>query len=185
MNSALETLATEIALAAPAQERLRLIFGHRCALRIEHLLEQAAVRTCLDQLGLYLRGELDAATLQQAQHAADRLANGHPGSKSIDGCGHAAVSASYAVAHALNGRALQAAAYAAYAKVYADGGYAAVAEREAFEPEFSWQVATLGRLAAAAAGAPAAPHSSSETGRTTPSARNITPLAHGGVGNSA
>ena len=171
MNSALDTLAAETGLAAPSHESLRLAFGHRCALRIEHLLEQAAVRTCLDQLGLYLRGEIEAAALKQAQQEADRLANRHPGSMSIDGCGHAAVSASYAVAHALNGRALQAAGYAAYAKVYADGGYAAVAEQESFEPEFSWQVATLRTLAAAAEG--------SETGRT--AAR----LPEVGVGNAA
>jgi hypothetical protein len=61
----------------------------------------------------------------------------------MNGCGHAAVSATYAVANAINGKALQAASYAAYATVYASGGYAAVADREAFEPEFAWQLAAL------------------------------------------
>lgn len=148
MNTALETLATEIGLAAPSNEHLRLSFGHVCALRVESLLEHADVRTCLEQLGQFLRGERDIVALGQAGRNADRFANGHPGSTSIDGCGHAAVSASYAVAHALNGRALQAAQYAAYAKVYADGGYAAVAQSEAFELEFAWQVATLRALVA-------------------------------------
>ena len=83
-----------------------------------------------------------------AQREADQLANQHRGSKSIDGCGHAAVSASYAVANAINGRALQAASYAVYAMVYAGGGYGAVAQREAFDPEFAWQVDTLRALAA-------------------------------------
>ena len=67
-------------------------------------------------------------------------------SKSIDGCGHAAVSASYAVANAVNGRALESASYAAYALVYAEGGYGAVAQHEAFDGEFSWQLSKLKSL---------------------------------------
>jgi hypothetical protein len=148
MNSALESLAAEIGLAGSPQEELRLAFGHACALRVEHLLEQQAVKTCLDKLGRYLHGELDAVAFEQVQQEAGRLANRHCGSTSIDGCGHASVSASYAVAHALNGRALQAASYSAYATVYAGGGYAAVSERDAFDSEFSWQVAALAALAA-------------------------------------
>jgi hypothetical protein len=70
----------------------------------------------------------------------------HPGSRSLDGSGHAAVSASYAVANALAGKALQAADYAAYAAVYGGGGYGAVADRASFEPEFAWQVDCLARL---------------------------------------
>lgn len=151
MNLALENLATEMALADPARERWRLAFSHACVLRVEHLLEMAAVVDGLVKLGAYLRGEIDRAALQQVQAQVDQLANRHPGSGSIDGCGHAAVSASYAVAHAVNGRALQAASYAAYATVYASGGYAAVAHRQAFEPEFAWQVATLKGLAGLAA----------------------------------
>jgi hypothetical protein len=60
----------------------------------------------------------------------------------MNGCDHAAVSATYAVANAINCKAL-AVSYAAYATVYASGGYAAVADREAFEPEFAWQLAAL------------------------------------------
>ena len=44
------------------------------------------------------------------------------GSRSIDGCGHAAV--------------------------YAQGGAAAVADRESFAPEFQWQARRLAQLAA-------------------------------------
>lgn len=98
-------------------------------------------------LGQYLNGQIDRAAFQHAQGEASRLANQHTGSKSIDGCGHAAVSATYAVANAINGKAIEAASYAAYASVYAGGGYGAVADREAFEPEFSWQVAALTALA--------------------------------------
>ena len=143
MNTELERLAAAIGLGRPECENLRLAFGHVCVNRIEHLLEEPEVIDCLQVLGRFLRGEVELPTLRQAQHEAERLANQHRGSKSIDGCGHAAVSASYAVANAITGKAMQAASYAAYAKVYADGGYAAVAEREAFEPEFSWQVSAL------------------------------------------
>ena len=55
------------------------------------------------------------------------------------------MSATYAVANALAGRALEAASYAAYATVYAYGGYA-VQDLSAFEPEHQWQVQALQRL---------------------------------------
>src|SRR6188768_3718683 len=76
-----------------------------------------------------------------------RLEFGYACALRIDGCGHAAVSGSYAVANALAGKALQAADYAAYAMVYGQGGYGAVADRQAFEPEFRWQVSCLASLA--------------------------------------
>jgi len=154
MNDALERLAQQLALAEPAHERLRLAFGHACALRIRHLLEDPEVERCVQALGACLDGPADPPRLAALAGAAARLANHHPGSKSIDGCGHAAVSATYAVAKAAAGRALEAASYAAYAIVYAQGGAAAVAERESFEPEFRWQVRALAALAAGeAAGA--------------------------------
>jgi hypothetical protein len=40
------------------------------------------------------------------------------------------------VANALAGKAFQAADYAAYAMVYGQGGYGAVADRESFKSEF-------------------------------------------------
>jgi len=147
MNQALEQLASETGLLAPENETLRLAFAHACVIRIRHLLEEPEVIECLDVLGRYLDGRASREALEHSQREADRLANQHRGSKSIDGCGHAAVSASYAVANAINGKALQAASYAAYATVYADGGYGAVSEREAFEPENSWQVAALRDMA--------------------------------------
>jgi len=147
MNQTLEQFASEIDFSGPGNERLRLVFGHRCAARIQHLLEEPEVIECLAVLGKFVEGDVDNATLDIARAGADRLANQHRGSKSIDGCGHAAVSASYAVANAINGRALQAASYAAYALVYADGGYGAVAQPEAFAYEFAWQLRTLRQLA--------------------------------------
>ncbi len=148
MNTALEILAAETGLAEPHSEALRLAFGHACVRRIAHLLEEPRVIDCLRLFGEFLGGTLDQAAFEKLKSEAAQLANQHRGSQSIDGCGHAAVSASYALANALSGRALQAASYAAYAAVYADGGYGAVAHREAFEPEFAWQVGVLRELTA-------------------------------------
>lgn len=147
MNEALERLASEIGLLDSTKEQLRLAFAYACVSRVRHLLEEPSVIECLDMLGRYLQGQVDHAALMQAKQEAARLANRHQGSKSIDGCGHAAVSASYAVANALSGKALPAASYAAYATVYAGGGYGALIERESFEPEFKWQLDTLNALA--------------------------------------
>jgi hypothetical protein len=147
MNTELDKLADAVGLLQPGNECLRLAFGHACVARIEHLLEEPEVVACLHALGAYLEGRLDAQGLARACEDAQQLASRHRGSKSIDGCGHAAVSASYAVANALSGKALQAASYAAYATVYAEGGYGAVGERAAFEPVFDWQVDTLREVA--------------------------------------
>jgi hypothetical protein len=148
MNQALERLAREIRLDEPPKERLRLEFGHACALRVKHLLEEPEALECVDALGQFIDGSIDRSALAAVAQRAAVLANQHQGSKSIDGCGHAAVSGTYAVAKALAGQALQAADYAAYAVVYGQGGYGAVADRESFEPEFQWQVSCLASLAA-------------------------------------
>ena len=151
MNQALERLARELDLAGIAQERLRLAFGHACVSRVRHLLETAEAADCLDALGSHLAGAADRERLIAVAAQAADLATRHQGSKSLDGCGHAAVSATYAVANAVAGKALEAASYAAYAAVYAQGGPAAVAEPESFEVEFAWQVACLATLAGKAA----------------------------------
>ena len=147
MNEALARIATGVDLHSHSNERLRLEFGYACAQRVQHLLEEPAVVECLRALRQHLDETTDYATFAQFVAESARLANQHQGSKSIDGCGHAAVSATYAVANALAGKALQAAEYAAYAAVYGQGGYAAVADRESFEPEFSWQATLLASLA--------------------------------------
>lgn len=148
MNEALVRFARELALEAPAQERLRLAFGHACAERVQHLLVDDVVRACLDGLGAYLAGALARERLDALAADAAARARSHPGSESLDGAGHAAVSASHAVAQALAGRALGAADYAAYAMVYGSGGHGAVADAASFEPEWRWQLETLTRLAA-------------------------------------
>jgi hypothetical protein len=151
VNHALDQLAIQVGLAEAGHERLRLEFGYACVTRVMHLLEDPEVEQCLLRLGAYLNGTGDREYLKGVAAEAARLANHHQGSKSIDGCGHAAVSATYAVAKAVEGKALEAASYAAYAVVYAQGGFAAVADRESFAPEFEWQVLSLAALANQAA----------------------------------
>jgi len=147
VNQALERLATALALNEPANERLRLEFGYACVQRVSHYIEEPAVAECLSGLDQFLRGTVGRSHLEALAVQAARLANQHQGSNSIDGAGHAAVSASYAVAHALAGNAVQAADYAAYALVYGQGGYAAIADRGSFEPELQWQAECLAALA--------------------------------------
>jgi len=114
---------------------------------VRHLLEEPRVAANLSVLRNFVAGAADEAALSSAAAEAAQSANSHRGSNSIDGAAHAAVSATYAVANALAGKALEAAGYAAYATVYAYGGYA-INDRSAFESEFAWQVDALRRLAA-------------------------------------
>jgi hypothetical protein len=145
MNEELERLAREISLDDESHEALRLAFGLACVERVRHLLEDAQALECLDVLVAHVCGRASREELAHARERIERVANSHRGSNSIDGTSHAAVSATYAVANALAGKALQAASYAAYATVYAYGGYA-VREPSAFRPEFDWQVAKLHEL---------------------------------------
>jgi hypothetical protein len=146
ISSALQTHAS-----SARYEALKLAFACECVERVRHLLEDERVTCCLDVLVTYVKGEADRGALDQAAAEAATLANQHQGSRSLDGVGHAAVSASYAVANALAGRVVQAADYAAYAAVYAEGGHGAVCDPESFVAEKHWQLATLERLANALA----------------------------------
>lgn len=125
---------------------VQFAFGLECAQRVRHFLEDRSVVRCLDTLAAYVHGQAGPQELEQAATEAAALANKHQGSRSLDGVGHAAVSASYAVACALAGKAAQAAEYAAYASVYGGGGYGATSELQSFLPEHAWQLATLERL---------------------------------------
>lgn len=153
MNEELAALARSLGLADPSCAWLRHAFGLACVERVRHLLEDVRAVAALDCLGAFVAGLLDAAALKAACAEVALVARSHPGSKSIDGAAHAAVSATNAVAHALAGRALDAASYAAYASVYVYGG-SAVMDREAFADEFRWQVGELGRLAEVAGARP-------------------------------
>ena len=118
MNEALDRLAQEVSLNS-ASERLRLEFGYACVCRVEQFIEQAEVLQCLQGLGAFLAGAIERAEFDALAAKAEVLANHHQGSRSLDGSGHAAVSATYAVANALAGKARQAADYAAMDPVQA------------------------------------------------------------------
>ena len=149
MNHELTRLAADVGMAEAPCEPLRLAFGLACASRVRHLLEDPGAVAGLAVLQSFVAGQADRAALLHAAQEMAALANRHRGSNSIDGTAHAAVSATYAVANALAGRALEAASYAAYASVYAYGGYA-VNDPSAFEGEFAWQVEKLEELSNAA-----------------------------------
>ena len=140
-------LALQTHESSSQYEALKLAFAYECVERVRHLLEDESVTRCLNILAAYVKGEADRGALDDAVAEAMALANQHQSSRSLDGVGHAAVSASYAVANALGGRVVQAADYAAYAAVYGDGGYGAVCDPESFVAERTWQLATLERLA--------------------------------------
>ncbi len=145
MNFELQKLAAAYSLDDESHRALRLAFGLACANRVRHLLEEPRAVELLDVLQAFVDGRADDAALQAASTEAAHTANHHRGSRSIDGTGHSAVSATYAVAAALAGKALDAAEYAAYSTVYGYGGYA-VNDPDSFTPEYSWQVNALEAL---------------------------------------
>ena len=147
MNHELQQLAARYSADAESHRMLRLRFGLACANRVHHLLVESRAVELLDVLQAHVEGNVDDAALQAAAVEAALLANHHRGSKSIDGAGHSAVSATCAVASALAGKALDAAEYAAYATVYGYGGYA-VSDPDSFASEYVWQVSTFESLAA-------------------------------------
>lgn len=148
MTSDLDLLLKTLEPPTPGNERIRLAFGLACARRVEHLLEDADARECLEIFATMLQGSFLREDMTKLANRADQLANRHAGSRSIDGVGHAAVSATYACAKAIAGRARQAAEYAAYASVYGQGGYGATSDPASFEPEYRWQAERLKALLA-------------------------------------
>ncbi len=142
MPPELDRLLSSLEPATDENLALRLRFGLACARRVEHLLELPEARACLEE---FRQAVAEGATggLGVLVAKAEAVANRHPGSRSLDGVGHAAVSATYACAKAIAGRARQAAEYAAYAAVYGQGGYGATGDPSAFEPEYSWQAEKL------------------------------------------
>ncbi len=147
MNHELQQLAARHSFDDERHRMLRLRFGLACANRVRHLLEEPRAVELLDVLQAFVDGRADDAALQAAATEAAHVANHHRGSKSIDGTGHSAVSATYAVAAALAGKALDAAEYAAYSTVYGYGGYA-VSDPDSFAQEYAWQVSTFESLTA-------------------------------------
>jgi hypothetical protein len=152
MHDDLSSLLATLEPQTADPEALRLAFAHGCVERVRYLLEDPEVIQCLDALGAYVNGKLGKLALIRSAEQAAALANRHQGSRSLDGVGHAAVSASYAIANALAGRAVQAADYAAYAAVYGSGGYGATSDPDSFAPEKTWQRAWLRQLAGVSGG---------------------------------
>ena len=150
MNSELHNLVAKIQLSDDAHRAMRYAFGLACAERVRQMLEDDRAIQLLDILKGYVEGRVDETALAAAATDAAHLANHHRGSNSIDGSKHSAVSATYAVANALAGRALDAADYAAYSTVYGYGSYA-VNDPESFAPEYAWQVETFTQLLSAEA----------------------------------
>ena len=139
MNRELRRLAKTLSLDDDRHQWLRLAFGIACADRVRDLLVDQKAIAALDVGLAFVRGGCDKQALAEAAKAAAAIASSHPGSPSIDGAGHAAVSATHTVAEALAGQALVAADYAAYAAVYNYGGYA-VNDPSAFDEEYAWQI---------------------------------------------
>jgi hypothetical protein len=167
MSPELDRLLAGLSPPTPNTLALRLRFGLRCCERVEHLLEDPAVLQALcnfrDVLSTSWRSSQDtpsATSLQPHEAIAVRLAalaRSHPGSRSLDGVGHAAVSATLACAAAVAGRPRQAAEYTAYAMVYGQGGHGATTDAEAFAPEEAWLAAQLAALLPAEVAAEVAP----------------------------
>lgn len=144
MNAGLDKLAAEVGVSDTGNGRLKLQFALACESRVRRLLEEPYAVACLDALDYFVHGRLDASGFDSFVAKAAITAGHHRGSRSPDGSAHAAVSATCSAANALAGKALEAASYAAYASVYAYGGYA-VSDQEAFES--AWQVEKLRELA--------------------------------------
>lgn len=141
----LKNLAQDNDLDNDKHFELRVKFGIACIERAKHLLTDDTVISALTVGEDFIEGKCGVAELKRAANIAAESARSHAGSNSLDGSGNAAVSASYGVAAALSGRALQAAEYAAYASVYSYASYA-VTDLAAYEPEQNWQIAKLREL---------------------------------------
>lgn len=145
MNSELRALVDKVGLNNPEMERVRFEFCFACASRINHLLELDEALAAYQDFKSYLDGTLNKIEFEQCQKSIFSIANKHQGSKSLDGTKHSAVSATYALANAINGNAVAAAEYAAYSSTYGYGGYA-VSDLESYQEEYAAQVALLKEL---------------------------------------
>ena len=135
-------LQAELAHPALADRTVRMQFCLACIERVAHLLERDDARDALAQWRAQLAGPGDSAALSALAARASAIARNHGGSGSIDGAGHAAVSATHALARAIAGDAPGTADYAAYAATYAYGGYA-IQDPAACDAEYAAQLQML------------------------------------------
>ena len=100
-------------------------FCLRCAQSVSQNLESEQAIECLKEFETWIEAGCPSNDdLLALRERIGVIARSHPGSSSIDGTRHAAVSATHTLAAAINSQALDAAAYAAYSTVYGYGGYA-------------------------------------------------------------
>jgi hypothetical protein len=132
MHPDLEKIAAELH-SSDSDHALALRFGLACVEEVAGNLESDEVIAVLERFRVCLAnfGPDSQSELQDLAARIAKLATNRPGSRSLDGSRHAAVSATYALAKAVSGQAIEAAAYAAYSCVYGYGGYA-VADPDAF-----------------------------------------------------
>lgn len=138
MNLELRQLAKDYDLDSEGNFNLSLAFAIACVERVEHLLTDEAIQEAFNFGRRFLKNDCSFEDLQQTAAYAKQAATSHEGSNSLDGSGNAAVSVSHAVALALAGKAIEAAEYAAYAKVYSYSS-SAVTDLSAYKSEFQWQ----------------------------------------------
>jgi len=145
MNSELRSLTDQFGLNTAEMEAVRLDFCFACVSRISHLLELDEVVAAFQDFKAYREGRIDKAQFEVLKKSIFELANKHPGSRSLDGTKHSAVSATYALANAINGNPVAAAEYAAYSSTYGYGGYAA-GDMESYQEEYCEQVKILKKI---------------------------------------
>lgn len=145
MNRQLRTLASNHSFETDQYQKQRLAFGISCVNRITHLLIDEQLTTILNDAQLFLADKLSQAEFDIQVNEAKKIAQSHAGSNGMDGAGSAAVSATFAVARALAGDAINAAEYAAYASVYAYASHT-VSDPSAYEKEYQWQVQALEKI---------------------------------------
>lgn len=144
-NRELTNLANDANLTTDENRYLCIALGVACIERVESLLTDSFMIEMFEIGKAYVNGTATRKQLSDAAVKAAAQARSHPGSGGLDGAGNAAVSASHGVAAALQGRAIDAAGYAAYASVYSYSSHA-VTDPQAYEVEHSWQIAKLRQL---------------------------------------
>lgn len=144
-SEARSQLQTELAMPALADPAVRTRFCLLCIERVAHLLERREAIEALAEFRSLVQPAGDQDRLQSLVIRVASLARNHAGSRSIDGTGHASVSATHALAKAVAGDAIATADYCAYAATYSYGGYA-VQDIGAFDPEYMWQLQGLRNL---------------------------------------
>jgi hypothetical protein len=144
MHPILKSIESELNVCS---EKQKYQFSLLCISEIFGNLEDADVIEAFHTFRR-LMGDFETTSPGELRSLADSLrsfAQSHQGSKSIDGTRHAAVSATYALSKAVEGHAVEAAAYAAYSSIYGYGGYA-VNDPDSFTEVHQRQLELLAKI---------------------------------------